>query len=78
MPRHELQNRDWAILTGNLGNQDDVHVRPFLRKREVVVRVDCRKRVLLLCRYDVFVLRSERQAVEVVCVILDAGIRAAW
>lgn len=31
MPRHELQNRDWAILTGNLGNQDDVHVRPFLR-----------------------------------------------
>jgi hypothetical protein len=56
----------------------DQNIRLLHSEREVVVRVDCRKRVLLLRRYDVFVLRSERQEVEVVCVILDAGIRAAW
>lgn len=56
----------------------DQNVGPIHREREVVIRVDCGKRVLLLRSYDVFVLRSERQAVEVVCVILDAGIRDAW
>jgi hypothetical protein len=34
--------------------------------------------LLLLRSYDVFVLRSERQALEEVPVVLDAGIRAAW
>lgn len=54
------------------------NIRLLHSECEVVVRVDCRKRVLLLRRHDVFVLRSERQALEKVPVILDADIRAAW
>ncbi|EJN39668.1 hypothetical protein PMI38_00900 [Pseudomonas sp. GM84] len=55
----------------------DQNVRLLHREREVVVRVDSRKRVLLLRRDDIFVQRFERQALEKVPIILDAGIRAS-